>query len=79
MNTTDDLLQELKKGECVVTFEKIDTGELREMHCTLNPDLIPNHFELNQSPDGSDLVVWCTDKDDWRSFRVSTMKEWRIK
>ncbi len=75
----NELITALKAGECIVTYEKIDTGELREMHCTLNPTLIPNNYDLNQSDTSNEMVVWCIDRDAWRSFRVNTMKEWRVK
>jgi hypothetical protein len=72
------MLDALKDKICFVTYQKIDTGELREMECTLNPDYIPNNYVLNQRL-GSDIVVWCLDKSDWRAFRVNTVKDWRVK
>lgn len=75
----DKLIEALKKGKCLVTYKKIDSEEMRKMECTLNPDLIPNGYKINQNPNSSDIVVWCLDRNDWRSFRANTMKEWRIK
>lgn len=76
MNT---LLKTLKENLCVITYEKIDTGEIREMECTLNPALIPNNHNINQQPSSDHILVWCTDRNAWRSFRVSTMKNYVIK
>lgn len=74
----DKLLKALKENLCVVTYKKIDTGELREMECTLSPNLIPFHKEMHQRPESDNILVWCTDKNAWRSFRASTMTEWHI-
>ena len=40
------LLTALKKGTVTVTFQKINTGELRVMPCTLNPVVL----EANEAP-----------------------------
>ena len=66
------------KGPVTVEFEKINTGELRVMPCTLNRELsngnVPEIVEQRENSDH--LAVWCLDKDAWRSFRVSTVKNW---
>jgi hypothetical protein len=47
------------------------------MPCTLNPELGDFTIEIKKyDPKSDHYVVWCTDKDAWRSFRVSTVKEW---
>ena len=74
----DKLLKALKEHLCVVSYKKIDTGNVRDMECTLDPKRIPNHFNVNQNAGSDHLLVWCTDRNDWRSFRVSTMVEWKI-
>ena len=39
-NETAKLLEALQKGQVTVTFRKIDTGEIRIMPCTLNPEML---------------------------------------
>jgi hypothetical protein len=67
-----------KKGVVTVEFTKIDTGDLRVMPSTLNPELsnhnVPEILEQQESSDH--LVVWSLDKDSWRSFRVNTLVKW---
>jgi len=67
-----------KLGVVTVEFTKIDTGELRIMPCTLNPGLSNHNVPeiLEQKEESDHLVVWCMDKDAWRSFRVSTLVKW---
>lgn len=71
----------LKRSVCTVTFTKVN-GENRTMPCTLRDDFIPQ-VELKESKEPtkerkkSDTVlsVWCTDKNEWRSFRLENVTE----
>ncbi len=74
----NDFINTAKKGVVTVEFRKIDTGELRIMPCTLNRQLSGNKIpEVFQQRENNDyLVVWCLDKNDWRSFRVNTVEHW---
>ena len=81
--TQENMLRELRGGECEVTFTKVN-GDTRVMRCTLNMDLIPE----NKHPKGDDtpelregletvlkaLRVFDTGLQDWRSFKVETVK-----
>jgi hypothetical protein len=71
-------IEKARKGVVTVEFRKIDTGELRVMPCTLNRvisgEKVPEVFE--QREDNDYIVVWCLDKEDWRSFRVNTVEKW---
>ena len=72
----DKLLEALKEGVCIVTYTKIDTGESREMECTLKPELIPGHHDIGQNSKSDHILVYALDRDAWRSFRASTMTGW---
>lgn len=63
-----------------VKFEKKNL-DIREMFCTLDEDVIPDHKEYYLA-DGSErektkhnLAVFDLEKNDWRSFRISSVKE----
>lgn len=76
----EGFLKAAKEGAVVVEFNKIDTGELRVMECTLNP-ILSNHNVpeiLEQKADSDHLVVWALDKQAWRSFRVNTVVDWYL-
>lgn len=75
----DKLIKALKEGTCIVSYKKIDTGEIRDMECTLKPDLIPGHHDITQSPQSDHILVYALDRDAWRSFRASTMQSWKTK
>lgn len=75
--TREQLVQLLSEHRCIVKFTKVD-GELREMPCTLRPDLLPPITESKdkkeKKPNDSVLSVWCTDKQSWRSFRIDSVQ-----
>jgi hypothetical protein len=76
------LIEALKKGTVTVTFQKIDSDEIRVMPCTLNPTVLKaNGIETvieSVNPDTDHIAVWSLDKDAWRSFRVSTVLGWEV-
>jgi hypothetical protein len=78
------LIEALQRGTVTVTFQKIDSDEIRVMPCTLNEKLllaisIDRKTVIESiSPDCAHLAVWSLDKDAWRSFRVSTVLGWEV-
>ena len=67
------LLEALTKHECTVTFTKVN-GETRVMPCTLKEDIIPKvEHKGTKKPNELVVSVWCTDKREWRSFRVDNV------
>ena len=75
----NDLINSLKNGVVIISFKKIDTGEIRVMPSTLNPKLIPTGSVINNISDDSEtIMVWSLDKNSWRDIRVNTILEWKI-
>jgi hypothetical protein len=74
----EELVTMLNEGICEVTFTKVN-GEVRVMPCTLQADLLPvvsveklkESKERHTAPDN--LSVWCTDKNEWRSFKIANV------
>jgi hypothetical protein len=78
----NDLINGLKEGIIEVTFEKINDGGTRVMPCTLNSDIIEQEtgnkmLVKDIDAASSNIAVWGCDVRAWRSFRVSTMTNWR--
>lgn len=74
------LLKALTENQCVVSYEKIEgpeTGQIRDMLCTLVPEHIPSHTQISQNSNSDHLLVWCIDRDNWRSVRANTIKGWK--
>lgn len=71
----------LAENLCEVTFTKVN-GEIRTMPCTLRADTVPplvvkeSHEPREFKPET--LSVWCTDKGEWRSFRVANVTEVKV-
>ena len=75
------LIDALLKGTVTVTFQKVDTGEIRIMPCTLNPKVLKanNTIAVNISPGKLEVFpVWALDKDAWRSFILETVISWEV-
>ena len=67
----DGLKANLKKGEAVVEFTKLN-GQHRVMRCTLQESVVPPYSEKGTKkapPSGDTLAVWDLDKSEWRAFR----------
>jgi hypothetical protein len=79
MLTKQELTEQLLTGVYNVTFTKVD-GTERTMPCTLREDILPpakqeDPLSLKKVRAINDnvLVVYCTDKNEWRSFRVANV------
>jgi hypothetical protein len=84
----DDRNQEIRhllyENVCEVTFTKIN-GEVRTMPCTLKESVIPpKPVDIGSKSSEKRLraldvlSVWCTDKNEWRAFKVANVKEIRV-
>jgi hypothetical protein len=69
----------LRSSICMVTFKKIN-GETRSMPCTLMESLLPPprkddpvSQKRTRDVDPAVMVVYCTDKAAFRSFRVDNL------
>lgn len=71
-----EIRTKLYDGVWHVTFTKVN-GESRTMPCTLDSKLMPPpvlvEFHKTKVYNPETLSVWCTDKSQWRSFRVSNV------
>lgn len=82
--TLDEILEDLKKGECHFSFVKAG-GEPRYMVATLNPDILPkaeeeaNSSRLQEQKEKGTLTavpVWEPAVQGWRSFRLASLTDW---
>lgn len=70
------MLSKLVANECNVLFTKVD-GTERHMRCTLDAFRIPKQTEkmvIDLAVDCPYLTVWDLDKEEWRRFRVDSVK-----
>ena len=57
-----------------IKFEKAD-GTIREMKCTLREDVIPKSDNYTEKTLGEAITVFDIEKNDWRKFKVRSVKE----
>ena len=75
----NELITALKRGIVVISFKKIDSGEIWVMPSTLNEELMPDVVKIiNISSESETIMVWSLDKNAWRDIRVNTITEWRV-
>jgi hypothetical protein len=72
-----EILNLLRNHDCEVTFKKVN-GDLRVMTCTLRPTALPvkpltEEKTSTRAPIPGVISVWCLDRQEWRSFRVSNV------
>lgn len=66
-----DVIKSLEHGICKVRFTKNDGAE-RTMNCTLKENITPTNAGGERN---GTIVVYDTDKRDWRSFRIESVLE----
>ena len=73
---TKAIVDALKKGVVTIVFEKLDTGELRTMPCTLNNDISGVSMIIKEYSSPDTLVMYGLDVKAWRDVRVATIQDW---
>ena len=53
MEKVENMIEELHRGICTVTFKKVN-GETRTMKCTLHPNYLPEQQTLNEKTQTKD-------------------------
>lgn len=76
--TTKPIVDALKKGVVTVVFEKIGTGEIRTMPCTLNNDISGIEMKIGGYTSPDSLIMWGLDVKAWRDVRVETIQDWYV-
>lgn len=74
------ILEELSKGVVDLQFKKVN-GDLRNMVATRSVDLIPEEkqpkSEDKREQNETIVVLFDLEVEDWRSFRVENLVEYR--
>ena len=73
------LVEGLKNNLVKVVFTKVN-GDERTMNCTLHDSILPEPTitETTKKVNPDTISVWDIDNDGWRSFRVDSVKEFKI-
>ena len=73
---SNKIIDALQKGVVTIVFEKIDTGEVRTMPCTLNNEISEVSMKVGKYSSPDTLVMYGLDVKAWRDVRVDTIIEW---
>ena len=74
--SSQKIIDALQKGVITIVFEKIDTGEIRTMPCTLNNDISKQTLQIKKYSSPDAVICWGLDVGAWRDVRVDTIIEW---
>mgnify|MGYP002641684500 FL=1 len=79
MTKRDTLVEGLKNNLVKVVFTKVN-GDERTMNCTLHDSILPEPTitETTKKVNPDTISVWDIDNGGWRSFRLDSIKEFRI-
>lgn len=89
LNERNSLVESLLKGTVTVTFQKVNSDEVRVMPCTLNEEFllasnaITKDSQSNLQEDKTEdlkptISVWSLDSNGWRSFRFENVLGWEV-
>ena len=73
---SEKIIQALYEGVVTIVFEKIGTGEIRTMPCTLNNDISKQKMTIGKYTSAHSIVCYGLDVDAWRDVRINTIKDW---
>ena len=77
----DDYRQEveglLKIGYGQFRFHKVD-GSVREMNCTLKPNVVPTLNTLHERSSVGQVVVYDVDVEGWRTVTYDRVLSWKF-
>lgn len=77
----DEVKSLLSSGELYISFEKLN-GDLREMRCTLNEDLIPEASQVKsgktRAVNDEVQAVYDLSEQHWKSFRWDSLQTYKV-
>ncbi len=79
MTKRDTLVEGLKRNLVKVVFMKVN-GDLREMNCTLHDSILPESTitKTEKKVNLDTISVWDIDNSGWRSFRIDSIKQFKM-
>tara|TARA_Y100000310_G_scaffold202703_1_gene202942 strand:+ start:865 stop:1119 length:255 start_codon:yes stop_codon:yes gene_type:complete len=79
MTKRETLVEGLKNNLVKVRFTKVN-GDERVMNCTLHESILPEPTtaKSDKKTNQDTVSVWDIDKGGWRSFRVDSIKEYKV-
>ena len=83
MTKRETLVEGLKNNLIKVRFIKVN-GDERVMNCTLHESILPEKpidgypSTIKRKENKDVLSVWDIDSDGWRSFRLDSIKEFKV-
>lgn len=72
-----DLIEDLKGGLCLVKFQSLNSGKVRELEFTLSPQFTSGTLiQINQHEDNDKIVMYNCTFEKWDDLERETIIEW---
>ena len=73
-----DLLASLKTGIVEIEFKSLNSGNTKQVICTLNESYLENHTSMNQNALSETILVYKIDSYKWEDIRTDSIINWNL-
>jgi hypothetical protein len=73
-----DLLVSLKSGIVEIEFKSLNSGNTKQVICTLNESYLENHTSMNQNALSETILVYKIDSYEWEDIRTDSIINWNL-
>jgi hypothetical protein len=73
-----DLLVSLKSGIVEIEFKSLNSGNTKQVICTLNESYLENHTSMNQNALSETILVYKIDSYKWEDIRTDSIINWNL-
>jgi hypothetical protein len=68
-----DLLASLKTGIVEIEFKSLNSGNTKQVICTLHESYLENHISMNQDTTNETILVYKIESKEWEDIRVDSI------
>ena len=68
-----DLLVSLKSGIVEIEFKSLNSGNTKQVICTLHESYLENHISMNQDATNETILVYKIESKEWEDIRVDSI------
>ena len=73
-----DLLASLETGIVEIEFKSLNSGNTKQVICTLNESYLENHTSMNQNALSETILVYKIDSYKWEDIRTDSIINWNL-
>ena len=74
----ENIIDMLSNHTVEITFTSLSSGREISANATLKEDLIPSHFNVNQSKDAESVLCYLTNEKRWEDINKKSIVAYKI-